>query len=107
MVTKTREEELKNQDKMTKNLFFEYERLQKRMERLSDPIYPAELKRKNAELENRLKTLGKEQKNLQIDQIRREKRLDKIISIGEPECLRDVQMQAKTLNTLTDRYSRI
>ena len=75
---------------MTKNLYFEYERLQKRMEKVSDPLYANELKRKSIELESRIKTLTKEQKNLKIDQVRREKRLDKIIQIGEPEALKDV-----------------
>ena len=37
------------------------------MERVGDPMYLGELKRKNADLESRLKTLNKEQKNLQID----------------------------------------
>ena len=64
---------------MTKNLFFEYERLQKRLEKMADPLYPNELKRKVLELDQRVKTLQKEQKTLQIDQYRREKRLDKII----------------------------
>lgn len=67
MISRAREEELKNQDKMTKNLFFEYERLQKRLELVSDAQYGQELKRKNQELENRLKTLSREQKALKID----------------------------------------
>ena len=77
---------------MTKNLFYEYERLQKRMDKISDPMYASELKRKSVELESRIKTLTREQKALQIDQVRREKRLDKIILIGEPESLKDTQM---------------
>jgi hypothetical protein len=75
---------------MTKNLFFEYERLQRRLELISDPTYPNELKRRNQELESRLKTLNREQKVLKIDQVRREKRLDKIINVGEPESLKEV-----------------
>ncbi len=75
---------------MTKNFFNEYESLQKRLDKISDPMYLSELRRKNADLENRLKTLNKEQKSLQIDHYRREKRLDKIIRQGEPESLRDV-----------------
>lgn len=43
---RSRDEQLKNNDKMTKNLFYEFERLQKRYERISDPIYPGELRRK-------------------------------------------------------------
>lgn len=60
MVMRTRDEELKNHDKMTKNLYNEYELLQKRIEKVGDPFYLSELKRKNVELESRLKTLNKE-----------------------------------------------
>lgn len=49
---------------MTRNLFSEYEFLQKRIDKISDPMYLMELRRKNAELENRIKTVNKEQKNL-------------------------------------------
>ena len=45
---------------MTKNLYNDYELLQKRLEKVGDPMYLGELKRKNAELESRLKTLNKE-----------------------------------------------
>ena len=43
------------------------ERLQRRLEQVSDPLYLSELKRRNAELGDRLKTLGREQKALQND----------------------------------------
>lgn len=104
MSHKVRDEELKNQDKMTKNLFFEYERLQRRLEQLSDPLYPSELKRKTVELDARIRALIREQKALTIDQHRREKRLDKIISQGEPECFKDVQMAVRNLTALTNKY---
>jgi hypothetical protein len=45
---------------MTRNLFSEYEFLQRRIDKISDPMYLMELRRKNLELENRLKTLSKE-----------------------------------------------
>lgn len=57
---KARDEELRNHDKMTKNFYFEYEQLQRRVDKVSDPLYLSELRRKNAELENRLKTLNRE-----------------------------------------------
>ena len=37
-----------------------------------------------------MKTLAKEQKNLQNDQYRREKRLDKIIKQGEPDNVKEI-----------------
>ena len=57
-----REEELKNHEKIHKNLYIEQERLQKRLDVISDPKYPAELRRKQQELEARAKTLAKEQR---------------------------------------------
>ena len=58
--TRTRDEELKNQDKLTKNLYFEYERLMKRLDKISDPSYPIKLRRRNQEIEAMIKTLTKE-----------------------------------------------
>lgn len=43
---KTRDEELKNHDKLTKNLYHDYESLQKRLDKVSDPLYVSELRRK-------------------------------------------------------------
>lgn len=98
LTMKARDEEIKNHEKMTKNLFYEYEKLQYRLEQVSDPLFLSELKRKNVELDGRLKTLGREQKNLQNDQFRREKRLDKIIMQGEPESQQAINIATKELN---------
>ena len=57
---------MKNSDKMTKNLFHEYEVLQKRLEKMSDPLYANELRRKSSELESRIRVLQRDQKNLSI-----------------------------------------
>lgn len=88
---------------MQKNLYIEQEKLQKRLEIVSDPKYPAELKRRQQELDARLKTLQREHKQLTFDQNRKEMRLDKIINKqlnsgalmgsqggGEPEAQKDV-----------------
>lgn len=104
---RTRDEELKNHDKITRNLYAEYEQLQKRVEKGSDPLYLSELKRRNHELESRLKLLEREQKLLEIEQYRREKRLDKIIKQGEPEGLKQVQMASKNLNLVSDKYKAV
>jgi len=56
-----------------------------------------------AELDQRIKTLTREQKMLNLEQYRREKRLDKIIQKGEPENFQEVQMQSKVLSQLTDK----
>ena len=88
-VFRMKEEELKNHEKIHKNLYSEQDKLQRRLDIVSDPKYPAELKRRHQELEQRLKTLNKEQKTLVADQARREKRLDKLINVGESEAQRD------------------
>ena len=71
--------------KMSKNLQHEFDALQSRLQVVQDPQYPMSLKRKLAELTNRIKTLSKEQKTLIIDRAKRERRLDKIIQQGQPE----------------------
>ena len=70
---------------MSKNLQHEFDALQSRLQVVQDPQYPMSLKRKLAELTNRIKTLSKEQKTLIIDRAKRERRLDKIIQQGQPE----------------------
>ena len=80
-----KQEELRNGDKMTKNLYFEYERLQKRLEVVSQPDYLPQLIRKQAELDKRITILAKDKKTLEIEQQRREKKLDRIIGKEEPE----------------------
>ena len=57
-----KDEELKNNEKIHKNLYVEHDKLQRRLDIISDPKYPAELKRRHSELDSRLKTLTKEQK---------------------------------------------
>jgi hypothetical protein len=54
-------------------------------------------------LDQRLKTLNKEQKMMVADQARREKRLDKLINVGESEAQRDCQNQQNNLTTILDR----
>jgi hypothetical protein len=59
-LTRMKEEELKNHEKLHKNLYVEHDKLQRRLDIISDPKYPAELKRRHQELDARLKTLNKE-----------------------------------------------
>ena len=54
-----------------------------------------------------MKTLTKEQKQLQFEQTRREKRLDKIIIGGEPEAQKDVTNAQNILTTLLDKQSKV
>lgn len=101
-----KEEELKNHEKIHKNLYQEQEKLQRRLDMISDPKYPAELKRRHQDLDSQLKALSKEQKLLNADQARREKRLDKLINVGESDLQRDCTNAQNTLNTMLDRESK-
>jgi hypothetical protein len=46
-LTRMKEEELKNHEKLHKNLYVEHDKLQRRLDMISDPKYPAELKRRH------------------------------------------------------------
>ena len=46
-LTRVKEEELKNHEKIHKNLYIEHDKLQRRLDMISDPKYPAELKRRH------------------------------------------------------------
>ena len=59
-IYRMKEEELKNHEKLHKNLYSEQDKLSRRLDIVSDPKYPAELKRRHQELDQRLKTLNKE-----------------------------------------------
>lgn len=63
-LTRMKEEELKNHEKLHKNLYAEHDKLQRRLDVISDPKYPSELKRQHTELDARMKTLTKELKQL-------------------------------------------
>lgn len=56
------------------------------------------------EIDQQIKLMTRDIKNLQQEQYRREKRLDKIINRGEPEQLKDIQQQTKMLNALNQRF---
>ena len=64
---RAREEEMKNSDKMARNLYHEYEKYQKRFEKVSDPMYANDLRRKVSDLDSIIKTVTKEQRTLQIN----------------------------------------
>eukprot|EP00347_Sterkiella_histriomuscorum_P020495 403337582 len=68
---KQKDEEIKNEEKMMKNFFAEYEQLQRNYQKISDPQYQIGLKRKNQELDIRMKTVEKEKRVLQADFIRK------------------------------------
>jgi hypothetical protein len=58
------------------------------LDKVNDPEYAMELRRKVLDLDQRTKTLTKEQKALVVNQHRRENRLERIIQKGEPEGLK-------------------
>ncbi|CDW81194.1 c2 domain containing protein [Stylonychia lemnae] len=82
-VLNKKDEEIKNQDKMMKNFFSEYERLQRQYQRYSDPNYIARLKQQNVDIDYSIKNLEKEKRTLDTETFKREKKFDKILAQAE------------------------
>lgn len=76
---KARNEEVKNSDKQMMNLMTEHQRLQKRLEEIANPSYMIDLRTNIKDAESQIKKLKREKKDLEVEQFRKEKKMDKII----------------------------
>ena len=70
---------MSNQDKAIINLKKEHARLSRRLEEVQDPEFLLSLKRQIKEQEKRQKELKRAKKDLTVDQVRREKQLERAI----------------------------
>jgi translation initiation factor 2B subunit (eIF-2B alpha/beta/delta family) len=104
---RVRQEEVKNSDKQMKNLMNEYQRLQKRLAEVSDPSYIITLKDQISQADDTIKSLKKEKKNLEVEQFRRERKMDKIITYGEPENVKSINDTAKELEVVSQKMRRL
>lgn len=104
---RARNEEVKNSDKQMQNLMTEHQRLQKRFEEVSNPNYVMDLRNGIKDAETKIKELKKEKKQLEVEQFRREKKMDKIITYGEPENMKSVNDAQKELEVVTDKLNRL
>lgn len=98
---------MKNSDKQMMNLMNEHQRLQKRLDEVSNPNYLIDLRNSIKEAEDKIKELKRDKKNLEVEQFRREKKMDKIINHGEPENMKSINDAQKELEVVTDKLSRL
>ena len=89
------------------NLMNEHQRLQKRLEEVSNPNYMIDLRSSIKEAEDKIKELKKEKKALEVEQFRREKKMDKIITYGEPENMKSINDAQKELEVITDKLNKL
>lgn len=85
----------------------EHQRLQKRLDEVSNPNYLIDLRNSIKEAEDKIKELKRDKKNLEVEQFRREKKMDKIINHGEPENMKSINDAQKELEVVTDKLSRL
>ena len=90
--------ELKNSQIELSYMENEYMKFIKRLEEVSDPSFFDNLKERIICLDEKIKKLKKGKKILEIDQLQREKRMDKVIEIGESDILAEIK---KLKNDLT------
>ncbi len=93
--------EIENAEKQLESAQTEYQRLNARMEQVSNPQYILELKERILAMDGRMKRLGKNQKRLEVDQFHREKKINRVIEVGESEMFQDIQ-KAKTEYTIAE-----
>ena len=108
LILRARNEEVKNSDKQLMNLMNEHQRLQKRLDQVSDPTYMINLRKEIQDAEHKINvTLKKEKKQLEVEQFRREKKMDKIITYGEPENMKSINNAQKELEVVSERLSKL
>jgi len=102
---RTKEEEIKNTDKAIQNLVREHQRLRRRLEEVQSPDFLINLKKKLKETDQEIKEHERLKNSLHVEQIRREKRLDKIIEKNEPENMKTINDQTARLAYLSEKVS--
>ena len=76
---KTRQKEIENTDKAIKNMVKEHQRVKKRLEEVQSPDFLLNLKMSIKSSEKQMKDYEKLLQTLHVEQVRREKRMDKIL----------------------------
>jgi len=95
-------QEIKNAEKQLQTSEMESQKLTHRFEQVSDPQYLLDLKERIVALNHRIKKMGKNKKNLEVEQGLREKKMGKVIDDGEPEMLQEIN-QIKTERAMTEK----
>ena len=90
-----------------KNLQQEYNRLKKRLDMVSHPNYMITLKKQVLEADETIKQLRKEKKGMEVQQFRRERKMDKIIKHDEPEYVKRINDTAKELEVVAQKTRKL
>ena len=70
---------------------------------VSDPNYIITLKKQVLEADETIKQLRKEKKGMEVQQFRRERKMDKIIKHDEPENVKRINDTAKELEVVAQK----
>lgn len=76
---RTRQKEIENTDKAIKNMIKEHQRVKKRLEEVQSPDFLLNLKMNIKNAEKEIKEYEKLLQTLHVEQVRREKRMDRIL----------------------------
>jgi myosin heavy subunit len=106
-ILRARHEEVKNSDKQIMNLMTEHQRLTKRLSEISDPSYMINLRNGIKEAEDKIKQLKREKKDLEVEQFRKERKMDKIITYNEPENMRGINDAQKELEVVSTKLNKL
>jgi len=98
-------QEARNLEKMLNNLENEHKKVSGRLEEISNPQYLVDLKERIIALDLKIKKAGKNKKNLEVEQLLREKKIDKVIDVGEPEYAQEIG-HIKTESNILDKKIR-
>ena len=104
---RAREKEIQNTDKAIQNLVREHQRLKRRLEEVQSPDFLLNLKKSVRDTEKEIKELERQLQQLHVEQIRREKRLDRIIEKNEPESMKQINDQTSRLAYLTEKIAEL
>lgn len=86
----------------------EHQRLQKRLEQVANPTYMIDLRNQIKEADNTIHRLKREKKDLEVEQFRRERKMDKIIDpYGQPDQMRGVNDAQKELELISQKLNRL
>ena len=90
------------------NLMVEHQRLQARLDQVSNPSYMIDLRNSIREADNKIKKLKRDKKDLEVQQFRRERKMEKIIDpYGQPDNMRSVNDAQKELEVITEKLNRL
>ena len=104
---KAREKEIQNTDKAIANLVREHQRVKKRLQEVQSPEFLMNLKQNIRNAEKEMKEYEKMLQQLRVEQVRREKRLDKIIERNEPETMKQINDSTSRVAYLTEKVTEL